>query len=915
MGLRKKGFFFTLDAFFAVVLLVTGMILLSKFTFQEINTEQIDTISKDVLVAFSELKVGNINNSWIQNEINSSSITSVDNSILEQIGEYWATGELAKAEYLAQLMSANLIPSKYGFSIVIDGTTIYNRTISKTRDLVSAQRMVSGIAAGSPIEGSSSSAYLRKIRSKMTSSYAYFGGFIGQGNISVLSEPLPIDITGGNIFEMKLELDVADDFYLYINDDICNSSNITSLFTPSTANMTPDIWDITTCKSYVNPGRNNFSIIFQDFTNNSYVAGGYLKVNYNTNETVSNFTYGIKKYDFPEINGIVNLYDSFYIPGTLNSMKIYLHYFFNHTNNSEVSTYLTIGSVPVLNDTTSTSEQIILLNDSDISSLLNYSFLSNKTVPLRMSSYKQVLEEFITGGNADVILITDMSGSMKKSIYDNTDQGSAAIDCDDLGANPNARKTALAKCLDKKFVNIVMNYSGNRVWPIQIYNDQINAMDAPRNWSDASDVADEINSYNANNGLGKTCLACAVNKAYELLEQYGDPLKQNFIVLMTDGVPTHCADGSCTSNSSTYGALECDGYCDVPGLNCGVPEGCNDDSCSAAENNTLYSANRVINEFNTTIYTIGFGLISECSKAMTLLDTIANMTNGTFQNSSNVTILETIYGDIAYDVLEKSTQYSQKVVINSSVERSILYDDSYIEFNYTPAFADIKPDEISVNFQSDQFGSCNASVNLSEGARFFDARVTSYSAEHWTDLLTVNGIVVYNLSDYLINYSVDYVRLGDPYTIEIPVDLLVNGLNNISIRTADSPTNSTGCSNNNSLIYRVMVNYSSSRSGVVENSEGCDWLLEFEDGTFSNVSVPSSYAGIKECNFTNSSIYYDSVDAYDIAAYGIFNALDFDDDGRLLFNFVSEDLEIFVNVVTGIPYLWGPAIVEARVWQ
>jgi hypothetical protein len=102
---------------------------------------------------------------------------------------------------------------------------------------------------------------------------------------------------------------------------------------------------------------------------------------------------------------------------------------------------------------------------------------------------------------------------------------------------------------------------------------------------------------------------------------------------------------------------------------------------------------------------------------------------------------------------------------------------------------------------------------------------------------------------------------------------------------------------------------------VVPNAEGCVWEIEFEDGTLSNKTIPKHYLGSKECSYTTSSISYEHDDAYDIGVFKMLNSIDFDKDGAVLFNLDIEDLEIIVNIVTGIPYMWGPSMIEVRMWQ
>ncbi|NQU98677.1 VWA domain-containing protein [Candidatus Woesearchaeota archaeon] len=912
MGINKKGIYFTLDAFFSTMLLLIGIILITKFTFQEISTEQMDMVSKDLLVALGEIKVGEINNPWVESLINNSVIVNPNSTVIEQVGTFWSLNTSLgdeRAQNLIGILIEGLIPSIYSMNVTMGGETIYSQ-IAKPGDplnLVTSRRMITGVAEGEVAEGSSSSAYIRKIKNKRTSSYIYFGGFIGQGNITVFIDNLPTDVDANQITDITLELDPAESFDFLINDQLCNSS-----LPAPTLNMSPYRWNVTHCKNLTVPIRNNFSINFPSTSNASYVSGGYIKLTYLTNQTHENISRDSKYYYFPDIRGLINIYDGFYVPGILNSMEINLHYFSNHSSNqSSFSTYLSLADTIVYNDSNSTTEKNVVINNDVLSGMLNYSFLSQKTVPIRMSSYEQVFETIITGGNADVVLITDYSGSMKKSVSD-WSQGHAGNDCAAVYSDPSIRRTQLAICLDIEFIDIVMNYSGNRFWPVFLHEDVVKYYDDPEN---ITGIKNFTNSFPfEEQGKGKTCLACAINKGYDLLQNNSDETRQKFIVVMTDGVPTHCADGSCSSNSSVYGLKQCEGLCDVSGA-CDfdeIPGQCTEcTNNDGAIENAIYSANRSRKDMNVTLYSIGFGPLSDCSKANYTLNQIAELGNGTYSHSNNVSMLKIIYEEIAYDILERTEQVSQRIVMNESSASSILYGDSNILLNYTPVTPELQPSEVSVVFQTEQFNSCSPTVNIFDGLRIADARITSYSDEHWTDLLIVNNQTVFSLQDY----SDDYFLLGDPFHVEIPPNILVNGDNNISIRTADSPTNLTGCSDNNTMIYRGMVNFSSTRSEVKKTAEGCVWNVEFEDGSFTTLTIPGDYVGGNICSYTSASISYNSDDSYDVSSYGILTALDYDDDGRVLFNFATEDLEVVVNVVEGIRYMWGPSIMDVRIWQ
>ena len=308
------------------------------------------------------------------------------------------------------------------------------------------------------------------------------------------------------------------------------------------------------------------------------------------------------------------------------------------------------------------------------------------------------------------------------------------------------------------------------------------------------------------------------------------------------------------------------------------------------------------------------GPLDTCTNANYTLTEIAKAGNGSVYISSDGSFLQQIYQQIAYDILAKITQSSQKIEIKGNVSSSILYSDSYIEMNYTPIAEAPAFDEIAVNIKLSDFSSCNPSFNIPNGLRIIDAKVTSYSGEHWTDALIVNSNEVYNLS----KYSLNYVKLGDPFFVYIPVNNLFNGTNSFFIRTGFSPVNETGCSSNNSLIYTGLIKSSISYAAVLPKSKGCNWTIEFEDGTSTTLNVPQEYTGSKKCYYTSAchdGSCYDQNDSIDSATFQLFDNLDYDDDGRIYVNIDEYNLVVNAISVQQIPYPWGPALAEVRVWR
>ena len=82
--------------------------------------------------------------------------------------------------------------------------------------------------------------------------------------------------------------------------------------------------------------------------------------------------------------------------------------------------------------------------------------------------------------------------------------------------------------------------------------------------------------------------------------------------------------------------------------------------------------------------------------------------------------------------------------------------------------------------------------------------------------------------------------------------------------------------------------------------------------------MPYNYSGPNYCNYTTSQYDqsgHNTDDSYDVAMYGLLNSLDLDDDGAIIINLDNSDISIHLTTVRDIPYLWGPTLVELRVWR
>ena len=908
--------YFIMDAILASILLISGLFVLSQYPVHKSEFTDVTYMSSDLLngltsIYIYELNGTNAKNSFVVSEIANGNITDQNNTVLEQVGEYWARNETDKA---AQLVSSVINSSGINLNIQLLALNAYRTTSDQLyvsnstqsfyafSNVVSSRRMISGIDKGKPLEGSTSTAYIRKIQNKKNSAYFYFGGFVGQGTITLLINNLPSDLSSVNLIDVYLEGDFGGNFSLNMNNHICGNVNGSQIF-PANARGNISQWNITNCVSFIQPYSDNFTINFSSSINNDYIGGGFLRIDYVTNQFQSNINYGYSTYNFPGIDGIVNLYDSFYVPGNLTSMSMGLHM------KANASTYITIGDRNiVLNVSTASGNDSWVYLDNNFflnNASFDYSLLSTSTVPIRLASYSTI-NQTITISNADVVLITDFSGSMKKAV-NSWSQGNLGASCGSAFNDSTTRRTNLALCLDTEFVNNIMNVSGNRVWPVFIYNDNIAFYNNPTN---AAAITGYINSYA--NGQGKTCLSCAMNMAYDILNNYSSSNRKKFIVLMTDGVPTNCASGSCLSNLTAYGVQYCEGLCDIGG-SCSqsdIPGECG--NCTANSGPTINlnsSSQRVAADFGATIYTVGFGPIDDCPLCSSVLSGVARIGNGSYQHSSNATNLRVIYQNISNSILYSVQQINQSVNSPAGITVSKLYSDSYINFTYTPLITNLSQDKIAITVQI-PMPNCTSIINIPSQITVTDAKALSYSGDQWSDVLVANGNAVFNLSKFYLPYTM----LGDPFNIYIPVNVLTSNTS-ITLGTVTSSTNRSGCSAYNSFIYSGLVSSTTSRTGVLNTATGCIWTVAFEDGTVNIIKIPKTYLGNISCSYQPGNISYDTSDTYDVTVDSIFKGLDLNNDGKLYININAEDLEVIVTSVNSVPYLWGPSIIEARVWK
>jgi len=419
---NKKGFFFTLDALFALVILLSVIIFI-PYAHVGIAPEKykISYLQDDMLNMMSRFKTVDINNSNINNnltgirndptKINLAESLNDQDSLLDTVGKIWAVGDIDDSRSITSFFFNEVTDPKDNVGIFFESANGRDYLFLKNdteyelaRDVVARKEFVSGIKQGQSSAGYSARAYTYTTDK---TKYIYFGGYVGDGNITQQFE-LPNTF---NVEEIRIEAAIINTrFNLSINDNLTypERSASTDPFHPIFISITNQ-----TELAYLQGGLNNISLKTSEPDTRIYIAGGFILIKYKTDEI--EYFKPEKKY-LPIIEGTLNIYDSFYVPGNLTNLE----FSFAYSQEQNTTPFFRIGNTTIWRDERldRTGYNFVNLNNATIATALknngvNYNDLSKVTIPIRIGLEETAL--YGGGGIADAVLVTDVSGSMGTS--------------------------------------------------------------------------------------------------------------------------------------------------------------------------------------------------------------------------------------------------------------------------------------------------------------------------------------------------------------------------------------------------------------------------------------------------------------------------------------------------------------------
>ena len=131
MQIKKRGFFFVLDAVLGLFVIAIGVFLITSSYVNVPQLTQVGLLSDDLLNFLSNTKIKDLNNQYtgIGGQLwKQGTITDADNSLLQQIGEFYAKNNLDIAEKFIANVSKDVVPEQFKYEVWMNGAVLYPRT-------------------------------------------------------------------------------------------------------------------------------------------------------------------------------------------------------------------------------------------------------------------------------------------------------------------------------------------------------------------------------------------------------------------------------------------------------------------------------------------------------------------------------------------------------------------------------------------------------------------------------------------------------------------------------------------------------------------------------------------------------------------------------------------------------------------
>ncbi len=409
---KKKGQFFEVDALIAIGILVIGLAYIRSLSVDAPQITRNEGYSEESAKLLRTLTVGDLDPDVIENLTTSDLgyLTELNFTVAKQIAIYHFEDYPGLASNLTRVILDSLIPSDFGYQVRVrsgdSSQVVYQRgDPSGKGDFAVSRTMITGLQQTKPVIGRFVRLYLANAKNTLKR-YEFFGGYVGQGNMTFTMDLPPTSF----VEEVYFEGSAGEDIAVHVNGVQCGTITKSADEESITEVVLP-------CENEFGIGENNISFRFlsDDLTNHS-IGGGFFEVSYNTEEPVpeSNRRY------FPEIDGRINIYDSVFFDGNVSEDTFKINLSFVKSDDSLLE--FTFGNETLM-QVSSPQTYNLVYTEENFSSDVYLNDSSNQNIPIRFGP------PIIGRGNGDIVWITDLSNSMNECGTLDKDYNSSLSQC------------------------------------------------------------------------------------------------------------------------------------------------------------------------------------------------------------------------------------------------------------------------------------------------------------------------------------------------------------------------------------------------------------------------------------------------------------------------------------------------------
>jgi len=149
----KKGYFFTLDAFIALSVLIICVVLIFSIHSAKPYPLQSIFISDDIMYYLSSTRCYELQNQYVQSLILNGTIALPESSLLEQVAVFYIDGKQGLARNFTLNVIGGMMPDKYGVQFrLYNSSNEYVQRVSEgsvtedmARLLISSKKIIFGM--------------------------------------------------------------------------------------------------------------------------------------------------------------------------------------------------------------------------------------------------------------------------------------------------------------------------------------------------------------------------------------------------------------------------------------------------------------------------------------------------------------------------------------------------------------------------------------------------------------------------------------------------------------------------------------------------------------------------------------------------------------------------------------------------